>query len=75
MVAGSNEGPQRVQAHAAPVVDTPQVWQAKIKNVKLTEKDAQSWNTNSLGRRLAVDAACAGTAGGLVAPLITMIDK
>lgn len=35
----------------------------------------KSWNTHNLGLRLAADAAAAATAGVLVAPLITMIDK
>lgn len=33
------------------------------------------WNTEHLGQRLAVDAACAGTAGFLVAPIVSMVDK
>lgn len=36
---------------------------------------AREWNTSNLGRRLATDALCALTAGGLVAPLITIVDK
>jgi hypothetical protein len=33
------------------------------------------WNTKHLGRRLAVDAACAATAGFMVAPIVSMVDK
>jgi len=35
----------------------------------------KEYNTNKLGLRLAADAAAAASAGALVAPLITMIDK
>lgn len=35
----------------------------------------ESWNTKNLGQRLIVDAACAATAGGLVAPIVSIIDK
>jgi len=35
----------------------------------------REYNTNKLGLRLAADAAAAASAGALVAPLITMIDK
>ena len=38
-------------------------------------KGESVWNTKRLGSRMAVDAASAMTAGGLVAPIITMIDK
>ncbi|KAK3115121.1 hypothetical protein LTR53_005852 [Teratosphaeriaceae sp. CCFEE 6253] len=66
---------QGIQANAPPVMDTPPPWKAKLNQVMLTEKEGKSWNTKNLGSRLAVDAACAVSAGGLVAPLITMIDK
>jgi hypothetical protein len=77
----------RVQANAAHMVDTkPPVWdlKAKINGVGVSAKEKESpakamaekkWNTKNLGSRMAVDAACAATAGGLVAPLISMIDK
>ncbi|KAF3480805.1 uncharacterized protein GIQ15_06152 [Arthroderma uncinatum] len=35
----------------------------------------RGWNTGSLGSRLAVDAASAATAGILICPMITIIDK
>lgn len=35
----------------------------------------REWNTSKLGLRVGADALAAGTAGALVAPLITMIDK
>lgn len=34
-----------------------------------------AWNTTNLGLRLAADGAAAATAGVLVAPIITVIDK
>ncbi|EMC93713.1 hypothetical protein BAUCODRAFT_76361 [Baudoinia panamericana UAMH 10762] len=46
--------------------------------VRVTEKGSKTkteWNTKALGQRMAVDAACAATAGGLVAPVISMIDN
>ncbi|KAF2196038.1 hypothetical protein GQ43DRAFT_384186 [Delitschia confertaspora ATCC 74209] len=44
---------------------------------KKTEKvkDWSRWNTRNLGWRLGVDAVAAGTAGVLVAPVITAIDR
>lgn len=35
----------------------------------------RKWNTRNLGQRLAVDAACAASAGFLVAPIVSMVDK
>ncbi|KAK0260286.1 hypothetical protein LTR91_012132 [Friedmanniomyces endolithicus] len=73
---GSVEVSQSAQVHAtAPVVDTSPAPKTKVNGVKLAEKERQQWNTRHLGSRMAVDAACAASAGGLVAPLITMIDK
>jgi hypothetical protein len=37
--------------------------------------EKKEWNTKNLGRRVAVDALAAATAGGLVAPIVSMIDK
>lgn len=37
--------------------------------------DSRTWNTRNIGLRLAADGAAAATAGVLVAPVITMIDK
>ncbi|KAM5451792.1 hypothetical protein MaudCBS49596_003620 [Microsporum audouinii] len=36
---------------------------------------ARRWNTGNLGSRLAVDAASAATAGALICPIITIIDR
>ncbi|KAK4959906.1 hypothetical protein LTR10_002794 [Elasticomyces elasticus] len=71
---GSAELSQKMQAYAAPVVDTIPGLKAKVNGLKLADKET-SWNIQNLGSRLAVDVACAVSAGGLVAPLITMIDK
>ena len=38
-------------------------------------EDSSKYNTKNLGLRLGADAAAAASAGLLVAPLITMIDK
>lgn len=40
----------------------------------ITSKKTE-WNTYKIGPRVAADAAAAATAGVLVAPIITMIDK
>lgn len=36
---------------------------------------SKQWNTHNLGKRLTVDLASAAAAGGLVAPIISVIDK
>ncbi|EER28401.1 hypothetical protein D8B26_004743 [Coccidioides posadasii str. Silveira] len=36
---------------------------------------AKKWNTNSLGMRLALDAASATTAAALICPIVTIIDR
>ncbi|KAF2035313.1 hypothetical protein EK21DRAFT_54848 [Setomelanomma holmii] len=46
----------------------------------MTTKDStalsnKNWNTSKLGLRIGADAVAAGSAGALVAPLITIIDK
>lgn len=46
-----------------------------VKIGKMNEKTAKTWNTENLGQRLAVDAGCAATAGALVAPIVSMVDK
>jgi hypothetical protein len=38
-------------------------------------KEGKNWNTHNLGSRLGVDAMCAAAAGGLVAPVIAIVDK
>jgi hypothetical protein len=40
-----------------------------------TETQQKGWNTKNLGQRIAVDAMSAAMAGGLVAPIVSMIDK
>ncbi|KAJ9630587.1 hypothetical protein H2203_001110 [Taxawa tesnikishii (nom. ined.)] len=60
MGAGAGEAPAPVAATNAPSV--------------LLGKNRQ-WNTNNLGLRLCADGAAAATAGVLVAPVITMIDR
>jgi len=56
---------------AQPLFEVPK----KLDKVKVVEKEKTEWNTKRLGSRLVVDAACAATAAGSVAPVITMIDK
>lgn len=67
-----------VRAAAPPVVDTESKQWGIGGKVAVREKASEKtkqWNTAKLGSRLAVDAACAATAGGLVAPIITIVDK
>lgn len=76
-VDGVTNGEGVVRAAAAPVVDTEgTAWGIGSKlAVKEKGEKTQVWNTANLGSRLAVDAACAATAGGLVAPIITIVDR
>ncbi|GAB7362967.1 hypothetical protein MBLNU230_g3262t1 [Neophaeotheca triangularis] len=55
---------------APPVVDR-NGFQGLIPGVK----EAKAWNTKNLGGRLMGDAGAAAVAGGVVAPIITLIDK
>ncbi|KAK4548204.1 hypothetical protein LTR36_010073 [Oleoguttula mirabilis] len=47
----------------------------KVDGSSIVDKERKEWNTKNIGSRVAVDAACAMTAGGVVSPIITMIDK
>jgi hypothetical protein len=49
--------------------------QEKAKAPALPSIKKESWYTKNLGSRVASDALAAGTAGILVAPIITIIDK
>lgn len=57
----------KIEAGSAPVVDTM--------SKKTVGKDVKEWNTKNLSQRLVVDAGCAATAGFLVAPIVSMVDK
>lgn len=46
-----------------------------IPGAKTTEKEAKAWNTRNLGLRIGTDALAAASAGVLVAPIITIIDR
>ena len=79
------------EARAIPIVSTPiptAIPQPKLplplpsssKSPAMSEKDApaatkRDWNTSKLGLRIGVDAVSAASAGSLVAPIITMIDR
>ena len=86
MVAGAGGAPaassasterkdESVITQAPAVVDTQSVPNLKKVGISVKEKEPKQWNTKNLSSRLAVDAASAATAGGLVAPIITVIDK
>lgn len=76
-VVGDDEREGVVRATSPPVVDTKSSSWSIAGKLGVKEKDSgqKQWNTANLGSRLAVDAACAATAGGLVAPIITIVDK
>lgn len=40
-----------------------------------SESQAKAWNTRNLGLRIGTDALAAASAGVLVAPIITIIDR
>lgn len=46
-----------------------------IPGTKTTEKEAKAWNTRNLGLRIGTDALASASAGVLVAPIITIIDR
>lgn len=74
--AASTAAKQKISAQSPPVVDTAPAWMTKVKIAEKEKTTATTeWNTKNLGSRLAVDAACAFTAGGTVAPVISMIDR
>ena len=64
---------------AAPVIDTKLDVEGAMSKVGLKKKENETkdgkWNTSNLGSRLGVDLMCAAAAGGLVAPIVTVIDK
>ncbi|KAL1302004.1 hypothetical protein AAFC00_002456 [Neodothiora populina] len=65
-----------VQSPAASLEKAGSAVAARVDDIKNVEKEKESqWNTRNLGSRLGADAAAAVTAGVLVAPVITMIDK
>jgi hypothetical protein len=74
---GSSE--ERRQAAAPAIVDTKDGWDVNAVlgkvGVKPRPGEKTEWNTKHLTSRLGVDAMCAAAAGGLVAPVITIIDR
>lgn len=57
-----------------PTIATPNL-QLPTPNMSSSDAPKREWNTSKLGLRVGVDAMAAGSAGVLVAPIITMIDK
>lgn len=80
-MAQEGKGNKDFEAASAPVVETKGAidMSGVLSKVGVKQKDGekgkQEWNTKNLGSRLGVDFMCAAAAGGLVAPLITVIDK
>ena len=74
-LASTERKDETAVAQAPAVVDTQALPNLKKVGVSIKEKEPKQWNTKNLSFRLAVDAASAATAGGLVAPIITVIDK
>lgn len=46
-----------------------------IPGMNVSETQAKAWNTRNLGMRIGTDAFSAASAGVLVAPIITIIDR
>jgi hypothetical protein len=46
-----------------------------IPAIKATDKEARAWNTRHLGSRIGADALAAASAGVLIAPIISIIDR
>ena len=75
---GREQKTQTVEANSAPVVDTagPSILLPKIDIMNpLKESAEKALNTKNLTQRLVVDAGCAASAGALVAPVVSMIDR
>lgn len=64
-----------VESTKAAVADPKGAVENVASGLGLNTADAKQWNTHNLGRRLGVDTMCAAAAGGLVAPVITIVDK
>ena len=58
-----------------PEVQSPLKSVEKLLPTGMSSQTGDEYNTHNLGLRLAADGAAAATAGVLVAPVITMIDK
>lgn len=69
----SSNNDKTTSINAPPVVDT-NGYQRLPSAPKLGLKET-GWNTKNLSGRLMGDAGAAAAAGGLVAPVITVIDK
>nr|POE54584.1 putative membrane protein [Quercus suber] len=70
MGAAPEEASRAVAASGLPAATAEK--ELKINGVRIAEKE---WNLKNIGSRLGVDVISAATAGGLVAPVITVIDK
>jgi len=70
------EGEAHPSASAVDVVGWKTPTPAAIPGIKtVEEKGTKAWNTRNLGWRIGADAIAAGSAGLLVAPIITIIDR
>jgi hypothetical protein len=73
------EGDAHQQARIASPVDAV-AWKAPAGSTisgmaGVEEKTARTWNTRNLGLRVGTDLIAAASAGVLVAPIITIIDR
>ena len=78
-IQGGQQHPHQHLAGSTPFNPKP-LWDVPASldgEVRMVEKapEKRDWNTKNLGRRIVADAACAATAGGLVAPVIMTVDK
>ncbi|KAJ4291811.1 hypothetical protein N0V90_009706 [Kalmusia sp. IMI 367209] len=60
----------KMPSTSLPAIPTP-----STTSKKAIDEEGRQWNTHKLGLRVGADAVAAGSAGVLVAPIITMIDK
>jgi hypothetical protein len=75
---GAGGGESEPRLTAPPVEAVP--WRTPASGVlpginMVEKKDGRAWNTRNLGLRIGTDALAAASAGVLVAPIITIIDR
>ncbi|KAK5008157.1 hypothetical protein LTR28_004346 [Elasticomyces elasticus] len=74
-MAGAGEVPAAAASRVESATPRQSSHNITFKTSSAKPSQARSWNTKNLGFRLGADVAAAATAGGMVAPVITMIDR
>jgi hypothetical protein len=78
---GAEEGVIETSGSVASPVDvvgwspSTKVPLAAVNPVKVMEEKSKAWNSRNLGWRVGADATAAASAGVLIAPIITIIDR